>query len=241
MHPSVFYAASIPNRQIVAVDLRKVDANVLERGEFDSERAIAKNFHARRRRTFFGGRFALRVALTSLGEKIGPISSTPRGAPLLPAGWVGSISHKDDFALAIAGHVSRGFVGCDIEERDRGLTQDISKFVLTPNEIVYIDSGAIGNRSRDEEILLRFSLKEALYKVLDPAFRRYVGFHEVSVWPHDSGTAEVNFHLKTGHPPQELRLEWATAQSQDAQRLYISTAFASYDTWHPLPGERPGP
>ena len=40
------------------------------------------------------------------------------------------------------------------------------------------------------------SIKEALYKALDPWVRRYVGFHEVSVRPFADGTMDIRLFLE---------------------------------------------
>ena len=40
--------------------------------------------------------------------------------------------------------------------------------------------------------MLRFSLKEALYKALHPLVCRLVRFQEAEVQPYDDGTVEVN-------------------------------------------------
>ena len=78
---------------------------------------------AARRASFIGGRVALRAALAALGADAGsgpsPILSTPRGAPALPAGFVGSVSHKRELAVAIVGArgrpTPRTTLGIDVE------------------------------------------------------------------------------------------------------------------------------
>lgn len=39
--------------------------------------------------------------------------------------------------------------------------------------------------------MLRFSLKEAVYKSIEPVLRRHVSYKEVEVQPHADGTASV--------------------------------------------------
>lgn len=50
----------------------------------------------------------------------------------------------------------------------------------------------------EEEVLLRFSLKESLYKAMHPLICQYVGFQEVEIEPNADGSALVSFHLKSG-------------------------------------------
>lgn len=241
MDPAVFFRRKSDLGCVVALDLTRVDPAVLEAGEHEAERTVAEKFHPRRKRTFFGGRRALRVALSdaACGDP-GPVGHTPRGAPRLPAPTLGSVSHKDDVAAAIAATRGQGFVGIDIEQRDRQSRTDIRKFVLTDEEITQL--GNVTGLTAAEELLLRFSLKEALYKVLDPALRRYVGFHEVEVTPAagtepDAGTAEVLYRLKSGDVPTETAMQWHCASTAAGTPYFISVALAIHPHWAPTKDE----
>ena len=83
------------------------------------ERALIAAMADARRATFAAGRQALRAALRSVSpdQANGPLLRTPRGAPLLPPGVAGSISHKRSRAVAIAAVAERAFVGVDLERR----------------------------------------------------------------------------------------------------------------------------
>ena len=50
----------------------------------------------------------------------------------------------------------------------------------------------------EEEVLLRFSFKEAVYKAIHPFLERSVDFSEVEIEPLQDGSAKINFLLKTG-------------------------------------------
>jgi 4'-phosphopantetheinyl transferase EntD len=50
----------------------------------------------------------------------------------------------------------------------------------------------------EEEVLLRFSLKECLYKAMHPLICQYVGFQEASVRPTADGTAVPVLDLESG-------------------------------------------
>jgi 4'-phosphopantetheinyl transferase EntD len=73
---------------------------------------------------------------------------------------------------------------------------DIASHVLAEDE--FPELSALTGEERAREVLLRFSAKEAIYKALDPYVRRYVAFHEVSVTPHEDGTASVRQRLSEG-------------------------------------------
>lgn len=122
-----------------------------------------------RRRDYIAGRTALHLALASAV----PILSDDRGAPILPDGWVGSVSHKGTFAAALVAPAGRGHVGVDLELAAPPRL-DIAPRILTPRELA-----ALPDRGR--AVTLRFAIKEAIYKAVAPYVRRYVGFTEVEL------------------------------------------------------------
>jgi enterobactin synthetase component D len=134
-----------------------------------AEQHRANELSGARRRDYIAGRTALHLALATTA----PILSDERGAPILPSGWVGSISHKDALAAALVAPSSLGHVGVDVE-RARPPRQDIARRILTARELAALpDRGAA--------VTLRFAIKEAIYKAVDPYVRRYVGFTEVEL------------------------------------------------------------
>jgi 4'-phosphopantetheinyl transferase EntD len=148
---------------------------ILELGEHDElppllgdEHALAEKLGPVRRRELAAGRAALRSAL---GIEA-PILPDDRGAPHLPSGWVGSISHKGSRATAIVAPSGTGFVGIDLEIAAPSRLP-IEKRILTARERDRI--------SDPREVTLHFSIKEAIYKAIDPIVRRYVGFTEVEL------------------------------------------------------------
>jgi 4'-phosphopantetheinyl transferase EntD len=134
-----------------------------------AEQRRAAELSAGRRREFIAGRSALHLALASTA----PILSDDRGAPILPAGWVGSISHKGARAAALIAPAGDGHVGLDLEVAGPP-RQDIAPRILTPRELAVLPD-------RGRAVTLRFSIKEAIYKAIDPYLRRYVGFLEVEL------------------------------------------------------------
>lgn len=133
----------------------------------DEELAHAAKLAETRRREFAAGRTALRRAF---GHDVA-ILPDDRGAPQLPAGWVGSISHKGTRAAAIVAPREAGFVGIDLELATASKLP-IERRILTPRE---------QERVSGREVTLYFAIKEAIYKAIDPIVRRYVGFTEVEL------------------------------------------------------------
>lgn len=62
----------------------------------------------------------------------------------------------------------------------------------------------------EEEVLLRFSMKESLYKAMHPLICQYVGFQEAEVTPRADGTATVDWHIKNGKHVlfEDVSLHW---------------------------------
>ena len=137
-----------------------------------AEQDVARAMVPLRRGSYVAGRTALHLALATDA----PILSDDRGAPILPAGWVGSISHKGTCAAALVAPAGRGHIGVDLEDAAPP-RQNIARRILTPREQAALsDLGDHGGA-----VTLRFSIKEAIYKALDPYVRRYVGFTEVEL------------------------------------------------------------
>jgi 4'-phosphopantetheinyl transferase EntD len=180
------------------------------------ELAVAAKMFPVRRKTWVGGRVAMRLALARAGIEAPAVLADDRGAPVLPAGVVGSISHKATIAVALVARVPGARVGVDVEE-DGARTLDISSKVLTAEELPEIAS--FWGAARDSEVLLRFSAKEAIYKAIDPFVRRFVGFKEVAVTPRPDGTAEVGDHLGADSGRYSIEVRWRRLQG-----LILTTA-----------------
>ncbi|HTB58192.1 MAG TPA: 4'-phosphopantetheinyl transferase superfamily protein [Polyangia bacterium] len=177
------------------------------------EAAFARARPEARRAGWVGGRVALRAALAAVGvEAPEPMLSMPRGAPLLPPGAVGSVSHKRALAVALVAREAdpRATVGIDVEDL-RPLRTDIASRVLTPDELAVIPSSGL---ERDAAVLLRFSAKEAIYKALDPWVHRFVGFHEASVARAPDGALTGRFALAGGEGPFSLELHQAAVADE---------------------------
>lgn len=103
-------------------------------------------------------------------------------------------------------------VGVDLERIDAARGRRISKRILTPKErenLGRLDDDRGGGShhhgpagwnvvSADEEGVLRFSLKESVYKAMHPLINEYVGFQEAEIEPQPDGTANVRLYLKSG-------------------------------------------
>jgi 4'-phosphopantetheinyl transferase EntD len=171
------------------------------------ERAHADGLPEARRATWVGGRLALRAALDALGVTAGPLLATPRGAPALPAGVAGSISHKETLAVALAARAPGGeTLGIDVELEPalRAPRADIAPKILTPVELARVDALAPAERAR--EVRVAFAAKEAVYKALDPWVQRFVSFQEVEIARGSDGALSGMLRLRDGEGPFSLEL-----------------------------------
>jgi 4'-phosphopantetheinyl transferase EntD len=176
---------------VVAVDVVDLDPGAWAELHPD-EHAHSLTLAEVRRREWIAGRRALRHALLRVGDSTAiashSIGSDERGAPAVPNGLVGSVSHKRALAVALAARDTGWTVGIDLE-LDEPRRIDIAHKVLTPMEMTRLE--AIAGAKRDRWVTRAFAIKEAVYKAIDPHLRRYVGFQEVEVWPATDGSVAV--------------------------------------------------
>ena len=169
------------------------------------ERDFASGLSPRRRRTWVGGRIAMREAFVRAALSPWPVLGDTRGAPVLPPGITGSITHKESLAAALVAREPLARIGVDLE-LDVARTTDISSRVLADDEAAEL--AGLNPRAHEREVLLRFSSKEAIYKALDPFVRRFVGFKEVSLSMRSGGGASVTARLRAGEGPFSIEVRW---------------------------------
>jgi 4'-phosphopantetheinyl transferase EntD len=143
---------------------------------------------------YLAGRVAMRRALGKLSSQIGPIFRNRHGAPSLPHFVRGSISHKNEFAVALVKPNFFGTVGVDIEVAKPPRSKQLAMKIMSERER-YL-AGNLKGISKEVETLLHFSMKEALYKALHPYVHRHIGWDEAEVFPFDDGNVAVNLMLK---------------------------------------------
>ena len=165
-----------------------------------------------RKITFAGGRVAMRRALSTLcadGAVGCPVLPDEVGAPTLPPGTLGSISHTHGLVAAIVCVDSEGIeyaatppregvaapplraVGVDVESATRVVSPRAAMRCLHADERATLDAAPSGLASAAGELLLRVSLKEALYKALHPLLRETIRWHSVQVHPAPAGACTV--------------------------------------------------
>jgi len=128
----------------------------------------------KRKREFAAGRAAARAAMKGLGGASVEIPAGPDRAPIWPAGWRGSISHKDTFCAAMVTQ-SAMTLGLDVEE-----ATDLDE-ILIPNICSQTEIAQIDGPKKARHAKLIFSAKEAAYKAQYPLSKEVFGFHHLHV------------------------------------------------------------
>ena len=168
----------------------------------EHERALAEQVGVAQRAAFIAGRRALRAAISTVQPQHASTAllRSSRGAPLLPDGLTGSISHKRTRAIAVAASTTEGVIGVDLEERPRAEDAhrpSLASRILTRHEQERIETtDPLAHR---EATLVHFAIKEAVYKAIDPRVHRYVRFTEVELDVNADGTATVRLFLPELH------------------------------------------
>jgi len=147
-----------------------------------------------RRRASGAARVAARVALAALG---GPADAalprSPGRFPLWPPGFVGSLAHDEEIAVAVAARSERAAaLGVDIEPA-KPLPEDVAGIVLKQSERLACARDPTLSRAV-------FAAKEAVYKAINPLDGSPLEYEDIEV-NLAGGTAR----LRDG---RALRLVW---------------------------------
>jgi 4'-phosphopantetheinyl transferase EntD len=126
------------------------------------------------RRASGAARIAVRQLLARLGYPECPVPRAASGAPVWPAGVVGSLAHDARVAVAAVGR-SRdiGALGIDIEPA-QCLPPELMDLIASPQERLEIGNDPLQAR-------LLFAAKEAVYKAVYPLDQTFLEHHDVQV------------------------------------------------------------
>jgi 4'-phosphopantetheinyl transferase EntD len=130
----------------------------------------------KRRAEFAAGRHASALALSRFGCSEA-VQREPSGAPRFPTGFVGSISHGAGVAVAVVARARdyRG-LGIDVEEWiSAAQAAEIIGQVLCAAELELL-AQAFPHLSTASRLSLGFSIKESLYKCLNPIADEFIEF-----------------------------------------------------------------
>jgi 4'-phosphopantetheinyl transferase EntD len=158
-----------------------VDATLFPEEEELVARAVGK-----RRREFTTVRSCARTALAKLGLPPVPILHGERGAPVWPAGIVGSMTHCHGYRASAVAHARDVLtIGLDAEPNEP-LPEGVLDAESLPEEREMLRRlGAARGPVQWDRLL--FSAKESVYKAWFPLARTWLGFEdaEVTINPDD--------------------------------------------------------
>lgn len=216
VHSSSF-SLRAPHGEIVGVRLLEDDLErVHEHPALHPDEARrASELRGARRTGFVAGRLALSRALSALGAPRVAIGSDDRGAPTLPNGFIGSISHKGALGVALVALDEGERVGVDVE-LVKELREGVERLVLTEGERARLGP------DRARVVLASFSVKESIYKAIDPFVRRWVGYHEAVVELPDERA------MREGFAPVKVSLSLANGERIDRLEAFVTERDGHY-------------
>ena len=180
-------------------------------------RAVTK-----RRAEFLAGRLCAAQVLRRLGAPV-RVPTGEHRSPVWPAGVIGSITHCDETAMAVALEEGncRG-VGIDLERRAacRDASLDARQFATDAERGVLERAGV----ASEDHAVIAFSLKESFFKAAYRHVGHYFGFSAVTIVDADRSRRSLSLVVAQnlgGKLRQGLRVAGEYAHLGDA---FVSTA-----------------
>ncbi|MEU4778930.1 4'-phosphopantetheinyl transferase superfamily protein [Micromonospora sp. NPDC023633] len=157
---------------------------------FPEEEALVARSVEKRRREFTTVRHCARLALGELGLAPAPIVSGVRGAPVWPAGVVGSMTHCEGYRAAVLGRTTAfATLGVDAEPH-APLPDGVLDAIALPAERTRTATLSAARPAVCWDRLL-FSAKESVYKAWFPLTGRWLDFSEADIVIDPAGTFEA--------------------------------------------------
>lgn len=147
---------------------------------FAEEFALVQNAVPKRQHEFAAGRMLARRVMSSLGVAPAAILRDVHGAPVWREGYIGSITHSQGIAAAVASRreSARG-VGLDMECRTRPFPWQALDIVAVPREQAWLHG--LPPHWRETAAYCVFSAKESIIKCLYSAGLPLLYFTQLSV------------------------------------------------------------
>lgn len=171
----------------IEVDVRSVDpASCLEL--LPEEAALTTTFCANRRNEFATGRQSLHRLLRMNGQIANPILAGNRREPILPKGWLASITHcSNTIATVLTNGTFFAGIGIDIENKQR-MIPEIDSIIIDR----YENTSKPKNIDSKDWLALHFSAKESVFKSIYSIIGRYIEFTDIQL-----SFSDGSFSIKT--------------------------------------------
>ena len=148
----------------------------------------------KRQAEFLAGRILSIKLLQQSGVYIQTLEIGSMREPVWPVANVGSISHSQDYVMAmVASQNDVSVIGCDVETViPENTRKEIADTVLLPQEYKLLNNYLL---STEQLFTLIFSAKESLYKALYPQVKKFFDFHAAKVINIDIGNKILHIIL----------------------------------------------
>jgi enterobactin synthetase component D len=151
---------------------------------------------------YLAGRFCAHRCLLKLSQEQGSavsdimVGTGKNREPLWPQGVIGSISHSNQFAITIASHSAKAYLGLgvDIEEQMKpDLALSLCDQIMSAEEKAQFNR--LSKMCFEDFVTLIFSAKEALFKALFPTVGVYLEFDSSELILFDQEEQILYFQL----------------------------------------------
>lgn len=174
-----------------------------------AECALVAKASSRRIAEFSTGRYCARQALERFGCSDSAVLADKYGAPIWPAGYIGSISHCSNLAVAVVANWSADiFFGVDIEDA-ANIEDGVMAMVSSPDELEKLLLLPCDDLSVSWRTVL-FSAKESAFKAIFTATGCAVALRDISVAIDVDGIFNVAWNAgdTAGSAPLLLTGRW---------------------------------
>ncbi len=163
----------LPVDTVVDISLGTPDSFVLH----PEEQALTRPMANKRLADFRASRYVASQALSQIGYNNFPVLINQHRGPVWPLGVVGSLSHCDGIALAVVNSESAvQSIGVDIESYS-AMAPNLYRMICDEQELQHLQQFAQPGLMAK----VIFSVKESIYKCLNPLLKQWIDFKDVSI------------------------------------------------------------
>ncbi|MET0548659.1 MAG: 4'-phosphopantetheinyl transferase superfamily protein [Xanthomonas sp.] len=212
------HRTAVPDAWLLPFDVDAFDSDDFQRHGLQPPPSIARSVR-KRQAEYLAGRRAALAALRAAGSTATDLPIGADRAPVWPAGFLGSLSHTDGVAVAIALPASAGArgIGLDVERvAAADQIEAIRSVALDACDCAAL-AGLAHVRGWPYALTLGFSAKESFYKAAAATVGRFFDFDALRIEGCDPDGGSVDTRIATPLAPalpagQRHRLRWVDVQ-----------------------------
>ncbi len=141
------------------------------------EQSLTGSMAKKRLEDFKSSRYVASLALNQLGYENFPLLINQHRGPVWPRTVVGSLTHCDGIAFAVANYNSAvRSIGIDLEAYTT-MAPNLYRMICSEQELTHLQ------QFEQPELMAKviFSVKESIYKCLNPLLNEWIDFKDVSI------------------------------------------------------------